>query len=98
MTTFNYRLVRMDESSPDKECYEVHNVHAMEDGTLLTEGSFYLVGDTPAEIQHELHLIAADIYRSEPVLESALKQDFRDMEFITPEATDVLVNEILKEE
>lgn len=96
MTTFNYRFVRMDVKYPDEEWYEVHTVHAKDDGSLWSEGLVELSGPGRAEVQHELHLMAADVFGSEPVLESSLiVNPFSCVEYVS---VDMLVDEILLEE
>lgn len=78
MTAVNYRLVCMDVSHPGKEWYEVHTIYTKDDGSLWSKGSVELSGPGRHEVQHELHLIAADVFGSESVLESSLGNGPRD--------------------
>lgn len=97
--TWDYRLVRMDVKCPDREWYEVHEIAEVEDGGYWSMGIVRLDGGTVAEIQHEVHLVAAAIYGTEPMLESNLIEcPFNNAEYIGVGATHKLINEILQED
>lgn len=71
---WNYRLVRMDESSLGEPWYEIHEVHYAGDGkpALWAEGASKAAGESPQEVMNALLLMAIDANRRPVLRESEM--------------------------
>lgn len=75
MTTWNYRIVHMDESYPEEPWYELHEVYYTKNGCHIkywTENPVTICGETQDEVLQSLLVMALDATRRPVLKESNL--------------------------